>query len=256
MKKIMYGFGACALALLMSGLPMVASAEDRGEKSPESSSGAVEQRQVNNEQNRQGDRVESRDANQREDMRSEDSNGPEDQELNLDLEDDDSPAVSVDDLKQKIEVRKHELDQEEASSSPKHQEIVANANEVRLAVHSLLASKELLGGIGSQVSKIAKEMNDSVATTTNAEAKIQSRSILARLFFGGDMTSADILAHEAEQNQKRIAGLTDLLNQVNISPDVQTVLKEQIAALETAQTHLQDLAQKEKSAWGLFSWRF
>ena len=159
-------------------------------------------------------------------------------------------------MKQKIELRKQELDDEEASSTPKTRDIMKNANPVRLAVHSLLASKDLLGGIGPQVSEIAKRMNDSVATTTEVEAKVKSRGFLARIFFGGDSTSADIIAKEATQNQARIDSLTTLLNQANVSADVQATLKAQITALQTAQTRLKALAEREKKACGLFSWRF
>ena len=266
MKKHIYAIGAFVLAFLISGLPVVALAE---RNSPEDSLGQVSapsqgtrvsspSDEVENKQDAkvQDVRVEvtsSDDQKDRDRMSNEDRDN---QEINFDLEDDENPANSFDELKQKIEKRKNELKQEVASSSKKHKKVIENANEVRLAVHSLLASKELLGGIGPQVSEIAKKMNDSVATTTNAEAKIQSRGFLLRLFFGGGKTSAEVIAQEASQNQKRIANLTELLTKANVPADVQIVLKEQITALETVQTHLQDLAQKEKSSWGIFSWRF
>ena len=176
--------------------------------------------------------------------------------IHIDMEDDSSPATSLEDLKQKIEVRKHQLEQEVASTTVADQNIVENANPVRLAVHTLLASKELIGGIGPQVSEIAKQVNDSVATTTNAEAKIQSRGFLTRLLFGGDSAAADVIAQQVAQNQQRIDSLNALLGQANVSADIQVVLKAQIAALQDAQTRLQDLAQSEQKAWGLFSWRF
>jgi|CXWL01.1.fsa_nt_gi hypothetical protein len=182
--------------------------------------------------------------------------GDDEDEFDLELEEEDTLAFSNDDLTQKIEMRKRKLEQEVASSSPERQVLVKNANEVRLAVHALLASKDLVGGIGQQVSEIAKEMNNSVASTTNAEAKIQTRGFLIRLLFGGDSTSAEIIAQQAAQNQTRIDSLTALLNQTNISTDVQATLKVQIAVLQDAQVRLQNLAQKEKGAWGLFSWRF
>jgi len=180
----------------------------------------------------------------------------EEQGIDLELENDQEQATSNDDLNQKIEVRRHQLEQEVASSSPDHQKIVENANEVRLAVHSLLASKDLIGGIGGQVSDIAKEVNNSVASTTNAEAKIQSRGFLTRLLFGGDSTSAEVIAQEAAQNQARIDKLMALLGQANVPADVQATLTAQITALKDAQARLQDLAQREQKAWGLFSWRF
>ena len=100
-------------------------------------------------------------------------------EFEFELEDDEGVASSFEDLKQKIEERKHELEDEGASTTPKFKNAMKNANEVRLAVHALLASRDLLGGIGEQVSEIAKHMNDSVATTTSAERK-SSRAASSR----------------------------------------------------------------------------
>jgi len=123
-------------------------------------------------------------------------------------------------------------------------------------VHSLLASKDLLGGIGGQVSDIAKQMNDSVASTTNAESKIQSRGFLTKLFFGGDSQAANAISQEVAQNQQRIDALTALLNQANLPAGVQSTLAEQVTALKDAQTRLQVVADSTKKQWGLFSWRF
>ena len=182
--------------------------------------------------------------------------GGGDGEIDLELGDGGTPATSGEDLKQKIEVRKNQLAQLVASSSPDHQAVIANANEVRLAVHALLVSKNLVGGIGQQVSQIATEVDHSVASTTNAEAQIQSRGFLSKLLFGGDTAAAKVISDQVAQNEQRINDLTQLLAQANISPDVQLTLKAQIAAMQDAQTRLQELAQKEQSMWGLFSWRF
>jgi len=167
-----------------------------------------------------------------------------------------TPVRSLDDLRQSIEQRKHELDDEEASTTPRNRDIVKNANPVRLAVHSLLASKDLLGGIGQQVSEIAQHMNDSVATTTEVEAKIKSRGFLARLLFGGDSAAANVISQEVAQNQQRIGDLTGLLDQADVPTDIQATLTAQVTALQEAQARLQVLAEKEKKMWGLFSWRF
>jgi hypothetical protein len=269
MKKHIYTFGAFTLALLIGGLPALALAE-----SNQGDGGEGAQAQVAQESTREGQKQgaevareqQKQDAEVAREQAKQDleaSSSPsikggdrEEQEIDLELEEDQDQAMSNDDLNQKIEVRKRELEQEVASTSPDHRDIVENANPVRLAVHALLASKDLVGGIGQQVSEIAKEVNNSVATTTNAEAKIQARGFLTRFLFGGDSTSAEVLAQEAAQNQARIDSLTALLAQANVSADVQATLQAQITALKAAQARLADLAQREKSAWGLFSWRF
>lgn len=269
MNKYIYTVGTVTLALLMGGLPAAALAENGvGEVKVDTqvrvqtqlSGEATREQQKQTEEvarAEQKGQLEATNSENSSDEQGEVGKSENDQdEIDLDLEEEGVLARTSDDLNQKIEERKHELEQEVASTSPEHQAIVADANEVRLAVHSLLASKELLGGIGQQVSEIAKEVDHSVASTTNAEAKIQARGFLLRLLFGGDSTSADVIAQVAAQNQARIENLTTLLSQANISVEVQATLTAQIAALKAAQVRLQDLAQKEKSAWGLFSWRF
>lgn len=180
----------------------------------------------------------------------------EEEDMPFELENSTTTVHSIDELKQTIEKRRHELDNEAASSTDADRNSMEHANPVRLAVHSLLASKELLGGIGPRVSEIAKEMNDSVATTTNAETRIHSRGFFSRLFFGGDSAAADVITQAVAQNQQRIDDLNKLLAAANVSADIQTTLKAQIAALEDAQTRLQALAQSEQKMWGLLSWRF
>ncbi len=176
--------------------------------------------------------------------------------LFLELESTTTQAFSFAQLQQMIQLRKQELDQEEASTTSADQGIVKGANEVRLAVHALLAAKPLLGGIGQQVSQIAQQVNASVATTTDAEAQIQARGFWTSFFFGGDSAAAAVIKDEVAQNQQRIDALTQLLAQANVSADVQAALKAQIAAMELQQADLANLAQKEQSQWGLFSWRF
>jgi len=268
MKDTFTKFGAVAVALAMSGLPAVAFAEGAENDSVQVTSveaQTVEGRtgadvETTREGQKQSAEVLREQAKQQIEASSSTQGRPsvkgDREDDDFELEDDSDRAVSFDDLNRKIEVRKRTLDREAASSTPNRKDIVRNANPVRLAVHSLLASKDLLGGIGQQVSEIAKEMNHSVASTTDAEVKIKSRGFVIRLFFGGDKTSAEMIASEAAQNQTRIDSLTALLGQSNVSVDVQATLTAQITALKDAQARLEALAAKEKSAWGLFSWRF
>ena len=282
-KYIYYGFGAAALALLMGGLPAAAfadsnsgeglggvgvsaeattqvrvsgvdastSASVQGEGRP-----SVVEQQKPKEQEHQTEAASSSDQAGGE-ATSGDRRGGEMEGLPFRLESTTTPAFSFGELKQSIEKRGQELEQELASSSPADRAIIANANPVRLAVHSLLASKDLLGGgIGQQVSQIAQQVSASVATTTNAEAQIESRSFFTKLLFGGDSAAAQVITQQVAQNQQRIDDLTKLLGQANVSADIQTTLTAQITALQDAQTRLQDLAQKEQSMWGIFSWRF
>lgn len=219
MNSYSYSLGALALAFLISGLPALAFANE--------STSTLEVSRTNVQvQNR---------------IQLEGSNGS---------------VRSSEELKAKIELREKELDQDEASTTFEDRDIVKNTNHVRLAVHAFLNSRDLLGGIGEQVSEIAKEMNDSNATTTRMEIKIHSRGFLTRFFFGGDKISADVISQAVVQNQRHIEDLIKLLGQANVSIDVQTTLNAQITALEDAQARLKALAEKEHGMWGVFSWRF
>ncbi|MHB8660331.1 MAG: TrbJ/VirB5 family protein [Minisyncoccota bacterium] len=263
MRKYIYAVGAAVLALAMSGVAAVAAHAEDG--FGDSVSGAV---RVNLNTDTE---VGATSASTSMSVRAGEGEGSSEDRTgttnvsgravvglsdDFELEDATPPASSFAELKQTIEARKLQLDQEAAATTSEDQGIAKNDNPVRLAVHALLASKTLLGGIGPQVSQIAKDMNDSIATTTSAEAEIQSRGFFTRLFFGGDSAAANVISQEVAQNEQRINVLTNLLNQANVSADVQATLKVQIADIQTAQVRLQALAQSEQGQWGLFSWRF
>ncbi len=166
------------------------------------------------------------------------------------------PAGSVLQLRQMIQTRSGQLDQEVATSTASEQETIKNQNRVRLAVNTMLSAQTLLGGIGLQVSNIAKQIDNSLQVTVNAEDRIQNRSALARIFMGGDSANANAIKQEVEQNQTRIQQLTQLINQANVSSDVKTVLQAQIQNMTAEQTRLQNLANQQLGQWGIFSWRF
>lgn len=290
MKKYIYAVGSFALALALGGVPAVAahaadmsngammdaqmSAQGQGTDAStsmsvqmgvgEGSSGRGEinkrrehQSEAASSSERDGEQASSSErASEAAKHMNEKAREMMREYLHFNLESTTTQAFSLAQLDQMIQMRKHELDQEDASSTPADRNIVKNANEVRLAVHALLAAKPLLGGIGQQVSHIAQQVDASVGTTTNAEARIQARGFWTNLFFGGDSAAAAVIANEVAQNQQRINELTQLLAQANVSADVQTTLKAQIAAMEVQQTNLAALAQKEQNQWGLFSWRF
>lgn len=293
MKKYIYMIGIVALTLTLSGLPSAAFAADM--MSGDTSGGATMDAQMSAQgqgtdastsmsvQMGGGDRRPTPGQDKKQEHQSEAASSSEHsseqasssehaseaaqqmsekvremlgEHFYFNLESTTTQAFSLAQLQQMIDTRKQELDQEDASTTLADKTIVKNANEVRLAVHALLAAKPLLGGIGQQVSQIAQQVDASVATTTNAEAQIQARSFFAKLFFGGDSAAAQVIKDQAVQNQQHIQDLTQLLAQAQISAAVQATLKTQIAAMELQQTNLVTLAQKEQSMWGLFSWRF
>lgn len=175
--------------------------------------------------------------------------------IDFELESTTTRAFSFAQLRKEMDRRRQELSVEEASTSPINQGIVKSANTVRLAVGTLLAARPLLGGIGSQVSKIAEQVNKSVSTTTNAVAQIKARGFWSNLLFGGDSAAARVIKSAVVKNQKHIEDLNNLLTKTKVPKDVESTLKEQITAMEKQQKDLADLAQKEQNQWGIFSWR-
>ncbi len=157
-------------------------------------------------------------------------------------------------LSEMIQQKQQRMNQELEQKDEKEQNVYQNQNRVRLAVHSLLAMEDLAGGIGEEVSQIARQFNNSVQATINAEEKIQRRSAFARFFAGGDSESAEELEQQVNQNKQRIQELKQLHEQCDCDEEVKTMMQEQIQSMEQEQNRLEGLAQKEKKSKGLFGW--
>jgi hypothetical protein len=158
------------------------------------------------------------------------------------------------DVKQVIEVRQQEMNLELERLRGAEEKVYRNQNTVRLAVHSLLAMEDLVGGIGRNVSLIAREFNNSVQATIRAEQRIQKRNILLRLLVGGDEEAAGDIEQEVNRNQPRIQELKQLMPECDCEEEVRTMMLEQIQNMEQEQNRLQQVAQNEKKSKGLFGW--
>lgn len=161
-------------------------------------------------------------------------------------------ARNVTELKQMRQERQREMNQTIQGLGKDQQTVYQNQNRVRLAVHSLLAMEDLVGGIGPQVSQIAREFNNSVQATIRAEERIQNRSSFVRFFAGGDEKAAGELEQEMNQSQQRIQQLEQLSAQCD--EEVKAMMQEQIRTMEQEQVRLLQLAQDEKKNKGLFGW--
>ncbi len=166
-------------------------------------------------------------------------------------------AQSGTELTQMIQVREQQLEQEAASTTLVERPAIQNANQVRLAVHALLAAQDLLGpSIGGQVAQLAAQVDASAQVTANAQVQAQARGFWTMLFFGGDARAAATIEQEVNQNQARIEQMTRLLSQASSTPGVQATLQAQLTAMQQEQERLQQFAQSEKNRLGIFSWRF
>ena len=157
-------------------------------------------------------------------------------------------------INEQIRERQQEMNGSMAGMNARMKNVYMNQNQVRLAVHALLAMENLTGGIGRNISQIARQFNNSVMSTIRAESKIQNRSRIARFFAGGDSEAADELEQDVNQNMLRIQELQKLRQQCNCSEEVRAMIQEQVQNMELEQNRLRQLAQAEKQKKGLFGW--
>jgi hypothetical protein len=149
-----------------------------------------------------------------------------------------------------IAQRQQEHQQEQANKSLTRN----NVNPVRYAVHSLLAMENRTGGIGPQISAIARNLNDSVNATQQIEEQIRSRNSIMRTLFGGDDETAGLIQQQIERNREQIRAISCLAENATCDNETRTMLQEQVQSLEQEQQRLADLADLELRDRGFFGW--
>jgi hypothetical protein len=138
------------------------------------------------------------------------------------------------------------------NTSSGEREQIKNENEVRIAVTTLLDVEDLSGGIGRNVSAIARDFNNSASSTRKLEDRIQSRNSFVRLLFGGDRDAARELAAQTAQNNARIAELQRLISSATLNTEVRAVIEDQVRIVQKDQDRLSQLATREQEDRGLF----
>ena len=133
-------------------------------------------------------------------------------------------------------------------------ERVRKENEVRLAVHTLLQLEDLNGGIGRNISAIARDFNNSASSAWTFEERIQNRNMFTRILFGGDQVAAREIANLTIQNQARIQEMQQLMNNADLDSGVRAMLEEQIRIMQKEQERLEQLSQREQEDRGFFGW--
>jgi len=89
-------------------------------------------------------------------------------------------ARTSNELKSMIQDKRGEMIEEIKLMKGNLKKAYENQNEVRAAVHGLLAMEDLVGGIGKQVSEVANQFNNSVEQTIKAEETIMNRNRVLR----------------------------------------------------------------------------
>jgi len=275
-KKIIF----MSLAFILSA-SMVFAQGTENKNSDAGNSGSIQEDKGNGEESKQGSAVQE---NQPESPQGADADDPI-QEQNQEREQErvseqteesngeivgeqvrqQNRATDTEQLKAMIKNKKQEMDQEiENMKDEKQQKVYQNQNKVREAVHILLAAENLLTtegltegkGIGSQISAIAREFNNSVEKTIPAEEKIQKRNRIVEFFFGGDEEAAEDILEETNKNTVKVQQLKNLYQECDCDEEIKNIIQEQIQNLEQEQIRLEEVAQKEKSNKGMFGWLF
>jgi len=128
---------------------------------------------------------------------------------------------------------------------------------VDLALSTFAIAGSVTGGAGPELSRLAGEINQSLAAAYQAEQQMSTRSSFMRMLIGGDRDAAGLLIQSADQNQQRIQAMEQLLATCSdCDPQVRVKLEEQVQTLSQEQNRLLTLGQQEQADRGLFSWLF
>jgi gas vesicle protein len=165
-----------------------------------------------------------------------------------------SLAQNISQMRNDLREKQNEFNTTLQNETPERRSRVKNQNDVRLAVQTLLAMEDRTGGIGQNISAIAREFNNSVNMSEKLEQKIQDRTGIMRVFLGGDRDAAGQLANITSQNQARIQKIQQEMNTTMLDPDVRVFLEEQLQAMQNEETRLEQLATREQQDRGLFGW--
>nr|WP_319375774.1 hypothetical protein [uncultured Methanoregula sp.] len=140
------------------------------------------------------------------------------------------------------------------NASPVRAGWMQNENDVRFAVHTLLAMENYSGGIGPQVSAIAKDFNNSANSALRLEQQIETRDAFTRMLFGGDQKAAKEMENITAWSKERIGQMQQLVNSTDLDAGSRTLMEEQIDTLNQNVVQWQKIAAKEQQDRGLFGW--
>jgi hypothetical protein len=129
-----------------------------------------------------------------------------------------------------------------------------NENEVRLAVHTLLEMENVSGGIGHNVSAIAREFNNSASSAKTFADRIRNRNTITRILFGGDRDAAREIANLTARNRDHILELEQLLTGSSLDADSRALMEDQVRIVQKEQERLEQLSKREQEDRGFFSW--
>jgi len=171
-------------------------------------------------------------------------------------------AMNITVLHQRIQDRRLEQEREWENLSAEHRNAYARYSNVSAFVHLLLnesRAEALLGnrsgGIGPQVSAYAREFNNSVTAQVEIEERIENRNGFVRFIAGGDDDAAAALEEEVNKNQERIAAMQQLIQQYQGGdPAIKAAFQEQLRQMGAQQDEVRQRAVKEREDKGILGW--
>lgn len=108
-------------------------------------------------------------------------------------------------------------------------------------------------GIGSPVRVIAKEQNESEASTSKAIKKVKERNSLKTFLVGTDYKNLGVIRSELVKTYNRIRKLVELKPQA-VKVENQTELGVQIESLTNEQSKIETFITANEEKFSLFGW--
>jgi len=141
------------------------------------------------------------------------------------------------------------------SVNPRSENARQRMSVVAQTVEELLTTQGAKGGIGQQVSEVAKEQQQTQQEIEGELNKLEARQGWVKKLFGPDYKAIKNLNQQVEKNRLRIRQLGQLQTQVANQAD-QTQIQEAVQALVEQNTALQEQTQAEEQVRSLFGWLF
>ncbi len=173
-------------------------------------------------------------------------------------DDEDDDSDESDKARTGTNEREDEDKNENGTGTAREEKGENEADEHRSAVASfvqglLKVADRNKGGIGEEVRAVAREQDESEATTTKAIAEVESRGSLKTFFLGTDYKNLGMLRSEMVKTANRLDRLNRLLASMTTSTGATSTL-EQVQVLTRAQAKLEAFLKADENKFSLFGW--
>lgn len=146
-----------------------------------------------------------------------------------------------------------DLDEDKNDDKDSKSEGEEHRSEVASAVRKLLEVADRQGGIGAEVREIAREQNESEATTTKAVKEVEDRGGFKIFLVGSDYKNIGAIRSELASTDKRIERLQAAADKLPAGAD-KDELEEQINTLKDSQADLKEFIEDNEDKFSLFGW--